>query len=90
MPTIYKAKERGPITAQRHSPPNVMGEGDKTTTVSYIVMMYEVGGMERPIASHDDLASCEEHIVRLVRDASDHLLSDRWYYSWVAVERYPG
>ena len=50
-------------------------------------MMYEVGGMGRPIASHDDLASCEAHIVRLVRDAS---VSDRWYYSWIAVERYPG
>ena len=89
MPNIH-AKTRGPVVAVRLSPPSVTDEGDKTTTVSYVVMMYEVGGIERPIASHDTLESCEQHIVRLVRDASDHLLSDRWYYSWVAVERYPG
>ncbi len=90
MPTIYNAKERGPIAPVRMSPPNRRDHGAKTVIISYVVMMHETGGMDRPIASHDDLASCEEHIVRLVRDTCDANNSLRFFYSWVAVERYPG
>jgi hypothetical protein len=89
MPTIHTMKGRGPITAVRLSPPNERDEDSRTIIVSYIVMMYEVGGTERPIASHDNLASCEDHIVRLARDACSRSQGDKLYYSWVPVERYP-
>lgn len=78
------------MTAIRYSPPNLRDDGDRTADVSYVVLQYEIGGIEQPIASHDHLKSCEEHVARLTNDAAGRLDRTQKFYSWVAVERYRG
>lgn len=66
---------------------------DTTTDVSYVVLeMDHEHGSTAPLASHDDLETAQDHVLRLVSSESGEAIAQsrpiRFSYFWRPVERY--